>query len=120
MPQASSTAAPLPQAADITINGVVRYSFDHGEQGTSTLQVDYSWTDDKDNGNPFFVIDSYALVNLRAFWESSTGRYNASVFVENVGDETVELGNFWLPGFDYKSTLYGRPRWFGAKLGVNF
>jgi iron complex outermembrane receptor protein len=112
----------LPQAADLTVNGIIRYGFELGENGSSTLQADFSWTDDQAafGDNPFNEIDAYGLLNLRAFWESASGRYNATVFVENVLDEDVQLNKFFLGGFDYQAVQWGKPRWFGAKVGISF
>ena len=112
----------MPGAAELSFNGVVRYSFGVGDYGQSTLQVDFKWLDDQPAfaDNPFNVIDAYGLVNLRAFWESPSGRYHANAFVENVGDEAVENGKFFLGGFDYQAAIWGKPRWFGVKVGARF
>lgn len=112
----------LPLAADVTFNGVVRYQIDLGNYGASTLQADFSWTDDQAAfaDVPFNEIDSYGLLNLRAFWESTDARYNASVFVENVTDEDVALNKFFIGGLDYQAVQWGRPRWYGVTVGIQF
>lgn len=55
-------------------------------------RVEYSWQDDKNTTsgvipNPRFAIDSYGLLNLRFGATSPSGRYSATLSVENATDE---------------------------------
>ena len=68
----------------------------------------------------FAIQDSYAVVNFRAIWNSASERYYAEAFLENAFDEEYHLGGYVLAGFDYQSVFWAKPRWFGARLGVNF
>lgn len=113
----------LSSAPEWTLNGIVRYGFDGSDAGEVTLQADFDWQADENKGPggvPWGVQDSYALINLRALWQSPSERYYGSVFVENVTDEHYWQGAYILAGFDYQSVIWGRPRTYGARIGVRF
>jgi iron complex outermembrane receptor protein len=112
-----------PVSPAISLNGVVRYSREMSGGGTGTLQVDFNWKDDfffgPDN-DPFEHQDAFGLLNLRAFWTSPTGRYEASAFVENVLDEEYATFAFITGSFPGAYKVWGRPSWAGVRVGVNF
>lgn len=111
------------EAPDWTLNGIVRYGFELADAGRLTLQGDFDWQarDGRAAGNtPFAIQDSYAVVNFRAIWNSASERYYAEAFLENAFDEEYHLGGYVLAGFDYQSVFWAKPRWFGARVGVNF
>lgn len=125
---ANGTAYPLDGnelvfAPNYAVNGVVRYTIPTDRMGEFAVQVDFSWQDDvfqDTSNNRFDVQDDYALVNLRAFWESEDEKYHAQVFIENLEDEfyTNELAS--IEFFDRQFVLPGKPRTYGAKFGVRF
>ena len=65
--------------------------------------------------------DAFSLVNLRAGWRSVSGRYEASLSVENVFDEEylIDAGNTG-GGFGIPTFIAGSPRLYRASATVRF
>jgi iron complex outermembrane receptor protein len=114
----------LPMAPDVSLNGVARYFIPLRSNGELMLQVDFSWRDDVNfsaGGNQEAMErgDSFGLADVKLAWQSADDRYSAEVFVENVFDEEyllyraiVEAGN--------SIGAWGRPRWWGIRVGASF
>ncbi|MEM8497994.1 MAG: TonB-dependent receptor [Pseudomonadota bacterium] len=88
---------------EISTSFVANYRFDLGSTAWKAFsRLEYTWQDDKNtNGetNPRFDIDSYGLLNVRLGATSPSGKYNASLSVENVTDEDYAHAIF--------SSIYG-------------
>ncbi len=124
----------LPQAPDISVNGVLRYHVPMDSLGWLTLQADGRWQDDIWTGvdnDPVEFVDAYGILNLRARWVSGSERYSAELFVDNVTDETVvqhifhnTVGSHAVPanaaGVQDGFRTPGRPRLWGLRFGVDF
>ena len=114
-----------PVSPAVSLNGLARYTHGLGTMGSAAFQVDFSWKDDlffgPDN-DPFESQDAFALVNLRAGWLSQDEKYEVSAFVKNVFDKEYNLFGFisGSSAFTGAYKVWGRPRWAGVKIGVNF
>lgn len=86
-------------------------------------RVDFRYVDDQVNQaigvltpRAIFQVDSYALVHLRAGWQ--TDNWGIEVFVENVADERNELGV--TPFGNGLNTVVGNPRTIGVTISGSF
>ena len=58
--------------------------------GYLALQGDFNYVGDRFTdvqNKPVQTLDSYFISNARASWRSSSDRWEAAVFVKNIGDE---------------------------------
>ena len=113
----------LPGAPSFSINGIVSYLVPTPDYGNFTAQTEFTYYDDQyfDVGNnPYNRQDAYGLVNLRLLWESEDRRWYGQAFVENVGDKEITSFSFTGAGFDARNIIWGKPRWWGIKLGRRF
>jgi iron complex outermembrane receptor protein len=124
----------LPQAPDLSLNAVVRYSLPLGDAGRLTLQADGRWQDDVFTGvdnDPVEFVESYGVLNLRARWLSPDLHLSAEAFVDNVTDETVIQHIFHntvsghtdpanAAGVQDGFRIPGRPRLWGVRVGYQF
>jgi iron complex outermembrane receptor protein len=92
--------------------------------GNLALQADTTYTDDRYHNIRNFDaqnMDDFWLVNARLSWLSGDERWEATVFVNNLTDE-----RYVTTGFDLATLCgcaeeaYGKPRWYGAQLRVNW
>ncbi len=107
----------------VALNGVVRYNVFTGSAGTFALQVEFNWQDDvfwDISNNPYDIQESYALANLRGFWEHPDGNLYAQVFVNNVANKYYDTSAITVGGFDRQIVVPGRPRTYGVSVGMNF
>jgi iron complex outermembrane receptor protein len=114
-----------PVSPAMSLNGMARYAHDMVNNSVLSLQVDFSWKDDMFFGpdnDPFESQEAYALVNLRAGWMSSDGRYELSAFAKNVFDEEYNIFGFISSSAAFTGAykVWGTPRWVGARFGINF
>ena len=82
--------ATLPRVAEWKWTAWAQYGFNLGNRGKVDLNTTVSWIDDV----PFTVFDdeldtapSYFRWDARVSWVSSTGKYSATAFVNNILDE---------------------------------
>jgi iron complex outermembrane receptor protein len=93
------------------------YSFPVGDWGDIRLRADYSYRSkvyfDAVNTEST-AQDGYGLVNLRAAFESASGRWSIGAGVTNATDKTYKvMGVGVLESLGFSSAIYGRPReWF--------
>lgn len=113
----------LANSPNISINGLARYDVPTQTLGVFSGQVDFSWRGDQFHTNAnrdFDVEEAYSLVNLRLFWEAPDGRVYAQVFVENVTDTHYLQDLLDVLGDDRAFAIWGKPRTYGGKIGVQF
>ena len=75
------------------------------------------------NQSPTAREDSRAIVNAAIGIEDKEGRYQASVFVNNLFDEhyVTNIGNLGLfGGIDFQYVPRDHQRYFGVRFGANF
>lgn len=90
---------PLSNVPEWQYSLVGNYDFDVGQTGyTGFGRVEYTWQDDKNTdllgANPLNDIDAYGLLNLRLGVTSPSGRYSATLSVENATDEDYAYAVF--------------------------
>ena len=105
--------------------GLGRYTFPTPVyNGNLAFQVDFTYTDDRFHNIRNFDaqnMDSVWLANARLSWVSTDDRWEATVFVSNLTDE-----RYVHTGFDLATLCgcaeeaYGKPRWYGARLRLNW
>jgi len=105
--------------------GLGRYTFPAQVAGGKfAVQADFTYTGDRYHNIRNFDgqrMDDFWLFNARLSWISSDQRYVGSFFVNNLADE-----RYVHTGFDLATLCgcaeeaYGKPRWFGASLRVNW
>lgn len=112
----------LPNSPELSLNGILRYAIPT-KSGEFALQADFRWQDDSFHGIDNLIteaMDSYAIVNLRAFWRSPDQKWHAEAFVENVGDEIYSLQALYSTSLTGSSRSWGLPQWWGVKFGYDF
>ncbi len=75
---------------DTALSFVAQYDFEMGSGWNSFLRAEYTWQDEKNTrstGEERFDVDDYGLLNLRFGTTSPSGRYKATLAVENATDE---------------------------------
>jgi iron complex outermembrane receptor protein len=109
-------------APDVQVNGVARYEwpFWNGHLG---LQGDFTYMGehflDIDN-NPTSIESDYLIGNARLSYQTEDNRYLVTLWVQNVGDTEYRTFNGPITGNGYTLQQFGKPRWYGASLRVNF
>ncbi|PTQ07743.1 TonB-dependent receptor [Sphingomonas oleivorans] len=93
-------------SADLTAFAGVRYSY-RGSTNAALGEV------------PLLAIPDYLLVDLRAGLAAADGRWTATAFVRNVGDETY-LTYVSTASPDVAIRLTGRPRTYGLRLSYSY
>ena len=112
-----------PWAPDLAGNLSVSYDIHAGAAGTVTphMQLSYSgahWTTGLQQF-PLARQEAYAKLDLRLYWESADGAWNAQAFIENVTDYAV-LQHTIVGGSDIVQVSWGKPRMYGLKVGYRF
>ena len=110
-------------AADFTLNGLVRYEWPVWN-GALALQGDFNYVGDREFdsfNNPSVALDSYILGNARLDYSDGSGKWQAGIFVKNIGDDDTVIHNFDVGGaFTTGVFTRHRPRWFGGEISVNW
>jgi iron complex outermembrane recepter protein len=112
----------MPLAPDLQVNGLVRYTFP-AWNGRLALQGDFTYMDDHFldlENNPNSFEDAFVVANARISYATEDNRYEVSVWMQNVGDEEYRTFNGPITGNGYTLQQFGKPRWTGATLRVNF
>ena len=63
---------------------------------------------------------AFVVANARISYATEDNRYEVSVWMQNVGDEEYRTFNGPITGNGYTLQQFGKPRWAGATLRVNF
>ena len=87
------------------------------------LQGDFTYMDDHFldlENNPNSFEDAFIVANARISYATEDNRYEVSVWMQNVGDEEYRTFNGPITGNGYTLQQFGKPRWAGATLRVNF
>lgn len=112
----------LPSAPELTFNFVARYYLGLATAGSMIFQVDYAWQDDhflQIENDPYSRHDSYGIANAKISWHSPEETFTVEAFVENATDEEYFTYQNTL-GDDWGYAVWGKPRWAGARVAVNF
>jgi iron complex outermembrane receptor protein len=112
---------PSVQSPEWNLNGLIRYEWPMFG-GRMAIQGDIVWRDEV-----FFALvdaetlqqDSYAVSNASLTYYTEDGKWEGSVFVNNLTDEEYLVQTFDLSSLDVfgmTEQYYGRPQWWGASL----
>lgn len=108
-------------APEFTFNGVLSYTFELGELGYLTPQLDWNYTDayftDVGN-NPLGRTEDNWMANARLSWTSNDEHLNATLFVENLADEVYNSSNTreFTQSFGTTFSTYSKPRTLGLTV----
>jgi len=106
------------------VNGFFAYDIPLKQGSLITLSTDFSWISEYfDNIRNFSSQerDSYGLLNARVSWASENDQWSVTAFVNNVTDERFTRISFDLSGLcGCSEQLFGKPRWWGVKVGYKF
>ena len=115
------------QAADRVVDGLGDARRCSGELVPAVerlaLQGDFTYMDDHFldlENNPNSFEDAFIVANARISYATEDNRYEVSVWTQNVGDEEYRTFNGPITGNGYTLQQFGKPRWAGATLRVNF
>lgn len=86
------------------------------------LNASYRSSTNLDNRDLEGIEPGYSLVNVRIDWDNIAGsKVGASVFVDNLTDETYRIGSLSLVAeTGFAKSIYGEPRMWGASLRYSF
>jgi len=114
----------LSNAPSLSFNMGIDLTLFDGDMGKLSLHPDLAY-----QSSQFFEVinvprlkqDGYALIGGHIDWESADGRWNASVWAKNLGNEhyftsRVDL----LAGFGFDYNHIGNPRTYGISVGTKF
>lgn len=114
----------LPLASDVSLNGLVQYTWSLSDAGSLTAQVDGDWRSEfsftaTGSREATEHSDGYGLVNGRLRWHDASERLMVEGFVENLTDKRYFLFNANVFP-DNASGTWGRPRTWGVRLQFEF
>jgi iron complex outermembrane receptor protein len=111
-------------APEWTFAGIGTFRYPVGRFGDAFFTAEYTWQDDfySDFDNSSAIqVDSYGLTNFRLGLEETTGKWVATLYLENAFDE------FYWDGAGAAEEIIpdhffgpGRPRTFGGELLFRF
>lgn len=108
-----------PMSPELTLNGLVRYSWP-AFGGYLSAQADFFWKDDHKFNlatSAPVLEDAYGVVNAKLGYTSEDEAWSASIFVRNLADE--EYRSFAIDGTDFfgsHENILGIERWAGANI----
>ena len=110
----------VPEAPELSFNGLVRYEWDLSANLSMVALVDTSFNDDifKEVSNTYKT-ESYWLTNARLYLKSQTGAWEVSLWVKNLADKEY-LTNLIPPGAGAVWEYYGMPRTYGVSARYNW
>ena len=92
--------------------------------GDVAFQVAATYTDSRFHNIRNFdaqEMEDYTLVDARLAWISADGRWDVSVFGNNIFDEEYKVTGFDLATFcGCNEEAWGKPSWWGVQARVNF
>ena len=114
----------LPQAPNLSANGLIRYEFPFGASGSASVQADVQYSDKF----CFTVLcapvereDSYIVSNLRFGYAADGGAWEVAAFVDNVLEEEYRVYAFDSSLFSgVVAGVYAKPRTFGISGTYRF
>lgn len=113
------------QSPKWNLNGLARYQW-AALDGTLAVQVDAQY-----RSKHYFALtlletveeNGYTVANASVSYTSGDERWNIMGFVHNLGDEEYLVQTFDLSGpdvFGMVEQYYGKPRWYGVSVSLNW
>jgi iron complex outermembrane receptor protein len=88
--------------------------------GLLSVQLDGSYVSSRFHNLRNFSadeMDGYTLGNAQVSWQSESGRWQTSLFVDNFTDERYKVSGFDLATLcGCNEEAYGKPRWYGVRV----
>ena len=115
---------PVVNAPESTLNVGYEHTLDIGDSGRLVLGVDSRIESSRYLSIEFLPLgkqDSYTMTNARITWESESGGFGVTGFVNNLEDETVFSNSLQSPA--KTGTIYNQlrpPRTYGVRATVRF
>ncbi len=104
------------------INGLARYRWPLWN-GNLSIQGEFTYLTRQflqiDN-NPTSVEGAYGTIDGRLAYTTSDDRYSVAIWAKNLTNREYRTFNGPIAGNGYTLQQYGRPRWVGATVRVNF
>lgn len=122
LPDGSAADQKMPIAPKVTLNALVRYSW-NVPFGLASVQVDGSYQDEVNFSivnHPSTVGNGYALLNSRVSLALKDHDVEIAGFVHNLTDKRYETYALDISGFGFTQTQWGRPRWWGGEIIARF
>jgi len=122
MPDGSIQDRELPNAPPFTLNGLARYTWP-ALGGDLALEADFNYVDDfcfTVVCHPTEEEDSYVVGNARIRYTSGSGRWQLTVFANNLSDTEYRVFGGDASFVGSVSSSPGLPRWFGGKIAFNW
>ncbi|MDE0157401.1 MAG: TonB-dependent receptor [Gammaproteobacteria bacterium] len=114
---------PMPNAPDVTFNGLGRYAWPM-LGGSMAAQVDFNYVDRRAlNGidHPALFDGSYVVANARLDYTTSDGRWELGLWLRNFTNEDYVATVFDLSTFTgILIDVPNPPRWFGGTIRYNW
>ncbi len=113
----------LPQAPKTSLQGLARYEFAAGP-GLLAVQGDVEYT-----GKFCFSVlcapveqeGAHTVYNARLTWTPDSKKWDASVFINNIGNEIYRLYTYDVAGFTGQiPSVYAKPQSWGATMTYHF
>lgn len=122
LPDGTVTDRDMPQAPDLSLNGLVRYAWS-ALGGTLAVQVDAAYNDDSYfsvfNGPEEFE-ESYTVANANISYTTKDERWKITGFVKNFTDEEYRIYNLDVSAIGIIQNAFAAPRWYGATISYQF
>ncbi len=118
LPSGREAEQQMSQAPELTLNAMLRKSWPL-RAGSMTLQLDGFYVGEQyfnTINHPTALAEAYAVFNASVGYIAPSGRWDANVFVENLGDEEFVTYAIDVSSFGYSLLSYGRPRWWGLQF----
>jgi iron complex outermembrane recepter protein len=115
--------ADMPQAPHWTLNALARYEWPL-LGGLASVEADAKWNSKQYLelvNAPVDLEPSWAVINARAGFGSSDGRWQVNAFIKNAADKWYRIYNLDLAGFiGINQSVYAPPREYGLELRYHF
>jgi iron complex outermembrane receptor protein len=118
LPSGREAEQSMSQAPELTVNGVVRKSWDLGS-GSIALQFDGFYVGEQyfnTINHPTARAESYTVFNGSLAYTAPSGNWDVNAFVENIADEEFATYAIDVSAFGYSLLSFGRPRWYGLEF----
>lgn len=110
----------MPLAPELSLNGLVRYTFESPWGGRIAIQGDVTYADSQYFDvleSPALEEDSSAIGNVRVSWDSADDHWSIAAYIQNVTNEdhrtySTDLGDAFGTLLDVRAM----PRWFSASV----
>jgi len=114
----------MPQAPEVSINGLARYEFDIAN-GSLAAQLDFNYNGEhwmEVTNAPLDEEDSYLVANARLTYKNGDGKWRVTGWVKNLSDEEYRIYALDVSGAPspFVNDVFGSPRTYGLTASYSF